>query len=80
MEQQNTDLRELSSEMLDAVSGGIVRDHRDQSGQSSNTVGLPCFEGCEGEGGLNLGAQPARNQDHSTGGGTPQVYDHRTGH
>jgi hypothetical protein len=80
MEQQNSDFRELSPEMLDAVSGGVVRDHTDQSGKWSNTVGLPCFEGCEGEGGLNLGAQPARNQDHSTGGGTPQVNDHRTGH
>lgn len=80
MEQQNSDLYELSPEMLDAVSGGVVRDHRDQSGKSSNTIGLPCFEGCEGEGGLNLGAQAARNQDHSIGGGTPQVNDHRTGH
>lgn len=40
----------------------IVRGHRDQTGQISNTAGGPCNSGsgCVGEGGLNLGAQPSQ--------------------
>jgi hypothetical protein len=58
----------------------IVRDHRGSEDEIGNTVGGHCYPSCEGEGGLKGGAQPAQNQDHSTGAGTPQVTDHRTGH
>ena len=57
----------------------IVRDHRGSDDEIGNTVGGPCYGGCVGQGGLNGGAQPAQNQDHSTGSGTPKVTDHRTG-
>ncbi len=58
----------------------IVRDHRGSEDEIGNTVGGPCYGGCVGQGGLRGGAQPAQNQDHSTGSGTPKVTDHRTGH
>jgi len=64
----------------------IVRDHRLLDGSVGNTVGGTCFQGCVGEGGLNVGdgrnngTMPAQDQSHSTGPGTPQVNDHRTGH
>ena len=58
----------------------IVRDHRGSDDEIGNTVGQPCNGGCVGQGGLRGGAQPAQNQDHSTGAGTAKVTDHRTGH
>lgn len=61
--------------------GTVTRDHRGQGPDQviSNTVNGPCYNGCVGEGGLSSNAQPAQNQDHSTGGGG-KVNDHRTGH
>lgn len=58
----------------------IVRDHRGSDDEIGNTVGGPCEGGCVGQGGLKGGSQPAQNQDHSTGSGTPKVTDHRSGH
>lgn len=60
-----------------APPNATVRDHRGPDDEISNIYNTPCSGGCVGEGGLNGGAQPSQNQDHSTGPGTPQVHDHR---
>ena len=70
------DLRELSLDEIDTVSGGgdpIVRDHC-SFGAICSTVG-----NWQGQGGLGDFDTPAPDQSHQTNGGG-QVNDHRTGH
>lgn len=70
------DIRELSLDEMDSVSGGggtpTVRQHC-SFGQICNTGSW------QGEGGLGEGDIPAANQNHGTGR-DGQVNDHRTGH